>query len=213
MGGVSNFSDSNSTDENDNTKVVITGNDNQYVADVIRENDVNKLIVKASSAPTPVGDLTFQHALNGTSIDMNVDGSVTPVEFTIPANATQRTIVESMIFESFANGIKIDKFLSQNSALTNGVVIEIKSQDETFQFLPIQNTQEFDSHFSNGPGRSFELLFASGNDSMVARFGPQNPFILEPQGTYVSDDYIKVIISDDLESITKLSFLIFGAFE
>jgi hypothetical protein len=213
MGGVTNFSDTNQSDDNDNTKVVITGGDDAYIADVIEESGQKKLVVKSTNAPQPIGNLTFQHATNGGSEDMAVDGSSTPVEFSVLADATRDIIVEAMAFESFANGIKIDKFLSLNSELTNGILIEVKSEDEIFQFLPIKNTIEFDSHFAYGPGRSYNLLFASGNDSMVTRFGPEFPFVLKPQGTYASDDYVKVVIRDNISSINKLNFLIFGAYE
>jgi hypothetical protein len=206
--------DSNNTTDNDNAIVILRDEVTSLDARIIKDNDgIDKLQVKSSNVPQPIGNLFFQHALNGGSDDMNVDGSVTPVVFEIPADATRDIVVEALAFESFANGIKIDKFLSINSPLTNGITIEIKSEDTVFSFLSIQNTNEFDSHFSFGPGRSYRLTFASGNDAMVARFAPQSPFVLMKSGSYATDDYIRVSINDDISSINKLSFLAFGAFE
>ncbi len=191
----------------------LLGRDGQFLVDVIEEGGIYKIPVKATAAPQPIGNLFFLHALNNGSNSMSVDGSTVEVEFLINAEAGFDLIVNSMLFESFANGIKIDKFLSLNSDLANGILIEIKSQNETFQFLPIKNTQEFDSHFSFGPGRSFSLVFASGNDSMVARYGPDTPFIIKKQGTYASDDYIKVIVRDDISAIGSLQFIAAGGRE
>lgn len=191
----------------------LTGDDEQFVASVIQESGFNKLYVKATSAPQPVGDLFFLHATNGGSEDLNVNGSTTPVEFIVPADPSKDLVVNSLIFEAFAGGIKIDKFLSLNNALTNGILIEVKAEDEVFQFLPITTTSEFDAHFAYGPGRSFEIVFASGNDSMVTRYGPDTAFIIKKQGTYASDDYIKVIVRDNLNSIAKINFIASGAKE
>ena len=44
-----NIIDSNKTDDNDNTTVVIKGEDNQYAADVVQESGINKLVVKTSN--------------------------------------------------------------------------------------------------------------------------------------------------------------------
>ena len=213
MGGVTHISDSNTTDENDNTVVVIRGGDNAHTADVIEENGQKKLIVKATNAPQPVGNLIFEYATNGGSNELAVNGSGTPVEFLISPDATLDKIIEGLTFEAFSNGIKIDKFLSLNNELATGISVEIKADDEVFTFLPIVNTMEFDSHFAYGPGRSFQITIASGNDALITRFGPSNPFTLRPQGTFATDDYIKVIINDNLSSIVRLRFIAFGALD
>lgn len=200
-------------DRESSNPVRIVGGDEAFEADVVTEGGFKKLYVKATAAVQPVGNLFFIHAENGGSSQMAVNGSITPIEFTIPAEASDDLIVTSLLFEAFDGGVKIDNFLGLNSELDNGILIEVKSQDETFQFLPIKTTQEFDSHFSFGSGRSFSIVFASGNDSMVARFGLDAPFTLKKQGTYASDDYIKVIIRDNLSSISSLQFLAQGGRE
>jgi len=207
------ISDSNNTSSNDNTIVVLTDEITGRNASIITDTDgIDKLQVKSTAVPQPIGNLFFGQAVNGGSVDMSVDGT-TPVEFMIGADATKSIVIESLTFESFASGIKIDKFLSLNSELTNGIVVEVKSQDTVFQFVPIKNTNEFDAHFSHGPGRSFRITYASGNDAMVARFSPRNPFIIKKQGTYATDDYIKVIVQDNISQVGYLAFLAFGAFD
>lgn len=190
--------------------VRIVGRDESFAADVIQEDGENKLLVKSSNVPQPIGNLFFEYAADSSNIDMNVNGSGTPVEFFILAHPTLDKVVESLVFEALDGGIKIDTFLGQNSELANGILIEVKSSDEVFVFRPITKTQEFDSLFSFGSGRSFELIFASGNDSLVARFGSATPFVLKPVGTYATDDYIKVTIQDNISNINRLRFLAVG---
>lgn len=190
--------------------VRIVGRDEGFAADVVQEDGENKLLVKSTNVPQPVGNLFFEYATNSSNIDMNINGGGTPVTFEIAPHPTLDRVINSLVFKAFDGGIKIDKFLGQNSELTNGITIEVKSEDQIFVFQPIRNTQEFDSLFSFGSGRSFDLIFASGNDSMVARFGLSTPFVLKPVGTYATDDYIRVTINDNLSAISRLRFLAVG---
>lgn len=189
----------------------LLGRDGNFTADVFEEDGVAKLQVKATSVPDAIGNLFFEHAKNNGSPEMNVNGNGQPVDFVINSDSAADVIVESLAFEAFASNIRVDKFLSINSELSTGIILEIKSNDTTFQFLPITTTQEFDSHFAFGSGRSFQLIFASGSDSMVSRFGPTNPFIIKKTGTFTTDDYIKVTINDNISQISKLNFLAFGS--
>jgi len=188
----------------------LVGSDEEYAADVVLEDGERKLLVKSTNVPQPIGNLFFDYAANGLNIDMAVNGSVTPVTFEILPHPTDDKVIGSMVFEAFDGGIKIDTFLGQNDGLLNGITIEVKSEDQVFQFRPIKNTQEFDSLFSFGSGRSYELIFASGNDSLVARFGSATPFVLKPVGTYATDDYIRVTINDNITNINRLRFLAVG---
>lgn len=214
MGGVTNISDSNQTDDNDNTKVVITGGDDAFIADVIEEaNGEKKLLVRATSSPETLGAKFFKYAKNGSSEDMNVDGSTTPVEFILEATGTEDYIVEELRFECLDGNIKLDKFLGENNELTNGVLIEIKSEDTIFQFIPIRNTIEFDTLFAFGTGGEFQLITSSSVDAIAAKFSPSSPFRVCKQGTYTTDDYVKVIIQDDISSIDRLRLIVFGSEE
>ena len=95
--------------------VTITGGDEQFQADVVREDDVNKLLVKASVTPTTAARLVFDKALNGGSEDLAVNGSVTPVEFEVLADPTLDKIIRELKFSWYDGGIKIDTFLGLNS--------------------------------------------------------------------------------------------------
>jgi hypothetical protein len=169
-----------------------------------------RIRVEAINVAAPLDERFREFAKDGSSIDMNVDGSTTPVDFFVNADTTDDLNIDFLSFQAFDSGIKIDNFLGMNSPITNGVVIEIKSNDKLFTFQPIRNTTEFNSLFAFGPGRAFDLVFASGNDSMVSIFGPSSPFVLKKQGTFGTDDYIKVTIQDDIDTVARLRMLAGG---
>ena len=189
--------------------VKITGEDEVYIADVIAEDGVNKLWVKATSAPQIIGNLYEEYVKNGASNSLNVNGT-TPQTFIINALPGEDIIVTSMAFAGVDVGIKLTNFLGLNNALTNGLLIEVKSEDTVFQFQPIKTTYEFDIHFAVGAGGGFDIIGASSGDYMSAKFGPASPFIIKRQGTYASDDYIKVIVRDNISQVDLLKMIVFG---
>jgi|DEB0MinimDraft_6_1074348.scaffolds.fasta_scaffold125679_2 hypothetical protein len=206
MGGIN---DSNATTDADEVISRIAG-DAGVLADVITDTDgIDKLQVKSSSVPVALGNLFFLEAENGGSADMDVNGSGTPVEFTINAESgpgASDLVVQEMRFTAFDNGIQVDKFLALNSELSNGIDVEVTSQGTVFDFLPIKNTGELESHFSFGPGGKYELIIGSGDDFVTATFSPANPFILEKD----TSDKILVRINDNLSQVNKLQFIGFG---
>ena len=195
MGGISDLSPGN--------QYQLLGNDEQYTADVVRENGINKLYVKSSVTPATVDQLVYQEFSNGGSTDMNVNGSGTEVTFTVPAVASFDLIVTAIVIYGYDSGIKMDKFLSINE-LTNGLLIDVKSEDNNFEMLPIKTTQHFDARFAFGPGRSYEIVYAAGQDSLVARYTPPSPFVLRPTGTFGSDDFCNIVVRDNLSSVNNL---------
>jgi hypothetical protein len=204
--------DINSTNENDETivdgavgvKDPVTG----IEANVILEDNLNKLVVKASTVPDTLGNLKFTNATNGGSPDLNVNGAGTPVEFTVDAPVAVGTdlIISELVFEAFDGGIKIDKFLGQNAELTNGIEVEITSNGVMSAFNTIKATGEFNSHFALGNGGDFTLIFASGSDFMSAKFSTQSPFKLVGG----SGDKVLIRINDNISSVGEIHFQIFG---
>lgn len=190
--------------------IKITGGDEIHTADVISEDGIKKLWVKATSAPQIIGNLYEEYVKNGTSNSLNVNGSVTPVEFIINALPSEDIVVTSMAFAGVDVGIKLTNFLGLNNALTNGLLIEVKSEDTTFQFQPIKTTYEFDMHFAVGAGGGFDIIGASSGDYMSAKFGPASPFVIKRQGTYLTNDYIKVIVRDNISQVDLLKMIVFG---
>lgn len=160
-----------------------------------------------------LSDLFIEEALNGGSADMKVNGSVTPVDFIVAASATTDVFIEDLIFDAQANGIKFGQFLAQNTSLTNGIEVTIKS-DDVITVLPIiKSTEDFKNKFSalSGDGSHFRIDVQAGRDEMLAVFSFPNPFIVRVQGSFTTDDFIRVRIRDSLiAGLQRLNFRVKG---
>lgn len=159
------------------------------------------------------GDITAQiveFATSGGSDSLLVNGSVTPVDFIINASATQERFFESLRFEAIGNGIQFTKFLSQNQPLTNGVEVTIRSNNSEVTFPLIKTTEDFASFFARGPS-DFDFFDVSGSDYFRATLTFSAPFQLFKQGTFATDDFIRIRIQDNLATgISQFKFIGFG---
>ncbi len=189
----------------------ITGGNELHKADVVEKDDGTKrLLVDAQTTPVPLGRLFTENALNGGSPDMGISGGG-GTAFRLPLINEDR-IISSIVFYGRDSGIKFGKFLGNNSPLTNGIQVSVKSEDETFTFLPIQTTEDFRNKFAVSP-IDFVVDFASGEDAFTATFIPAAPFYIRKQTDYVSPDYIEIVIQDNLNGISYLECLVRGAID
>ena len=149
---------------------------------------------------------------DGVTVNMRVDGSITPKIFLVPAAIQTDIFIEEMRFFGNGNGIKMRNFLSKNAPLTNGVDIEIKSDNIVTTFPNLKSTEDFKNKFSFGQGAGgFSLDVEAGGDAFLAVYDFKNPFIIRVAGTFSTDDYIKITISDDLSSgINSFQFIAKG---
>ena len=161
-----------------------------------------------SVIPGAVSAIYLEHPVNGTLRDMNVNGSVTPVTFSIPLVPGYDILVKEIRFFGNSSSIKFGQFLSINSPLTNGISVEIKSDDDTFPTDPIYTTEDFKHEWSFGG--VFQLDDQPGLADFLASFVFETPFPIRSPGTFPIDDYLKIIIRDNLSAITKLRVLVFG---
>jgi hypothetical protein len=162
-----------------------------------------------------LADLFTQEAMFSGSSDLRVNGSVTPVVFSVPAQATQ-IFIEDMWFHAQGNGIQFGKFISQSGAgLTNGVYVEIKSDNTVTTFPIIKTTEDFKNKWAalSGDGANFQLILQSGKDEMIGIVKLPNPFIIRESGAFGigNDDYIRVYIQDNLTSgLSEFRFRVKG---
>lgn len=113
-------------------------------------------------------------------------------------------------FEALGNGIQFTKFLSRNSPLTNGILVTIRSNDSEITFPEILATEDFASIFSRGPD-NFDFYDVSGTDYFRSTLTFTAPFQLYKQGTFATDDFIRVRIRDDLTTgLVRFRFIGFG---
>ena len=138
------------------------------------------------------------------------DGSSTPVEFLILASPDKERFFTSLRFEAIGNGIQFGNFLSQNGSLATGLLVTIRSNDDEVEFPLIMNTEDFFSFFSRGPSdKDFDDV--AGADYFRATLSFTAPFQVFKEGTFATDDFIKITVQDDLSSgISQFKFIGFG---
>jgi hypothetical protein len=162
-----------------------------------------------------LSDLFIERASIGgldVDFDMTVNGSVTPVVFDVLAQIDTAIFVQELRFYGQGNGIKFANFLNLNSPLTNGIIIQIKSENIITELLPIRTTEDFKNKFSFPGAGSFRLDVAAGRDDFLATFVFGNPFLLTESGSngIGNDDFIKVFINDNLTSVGSLELIAKG---
>jgi len=166
-----------------------------------KDRDIGNINVQGTifSIPAGVSKRFFSFMENGGSSNLRVDGSSTPVTFTVqPQNSADEAIVTQIRCYGGGTSIKYGQFLSIPSSLTNGIEIEIQSEEEIFTFSLIKNTEDWKNLFAVPGGDDFQLSFQAGADQFIAIFDPGVPIPLKKLGTFTTDDSITVKIQDDL---------------
>lgn len=189
--------------------VSIADEESGYTADVqLGEDNVNRLVVDARLVPRPIQGLFISRFENAGSTDLNVNGSATPIEFEIPTTNFDRAINKISIYGRDA-GIKFGQFLAINQALTNGLLIEIKSDDNVFTSLPLVQTDDFRNLFCVSP-RDFTIDVFSNEDVFNATFVAPEPIIIRSNTEFTTPDYIKITVRDNLNTVNYLEANVIG---
>lgn len=146
-----------------------------------------------------------------TQIQMNINAATTDQVFTFPMDALDDLFISEIRFFGLGNGIQFQNFLSLNSPITDGILIQIKTDNNLVTFPVIRRTEDFADKFAFGGGDNFQLYIQSGADKFLASF-LSAPFPLRRSGTFGpgNDDYIRIIIRDNLSQITQLQAAIVG---
>jgi len=139
---------------------------------------------------------------NGTTGNIGDTNHITPESFYIDADATEQIIVKELRLHGLDAGIKYGKFLGINSKLSYGLQIEVKTQNKVFSLAGLYSTDDLKSIFSSNNG--WHLDIQSGGDHFLGVYEIPTPWILEPVGTYATDDYIKITVNDNLSGVDEL---------
>ena len=203
-------------------RVDITNGAESKVVDVNTYDEIDRLEVsttgEVSTTPGGIGDLFLIPAKNGSSDDLRVDGSETPVYFTFAADATYDSLVLEMRLYLGCVNIKFTQWNCKNDELENGVEVSIKS-DNTLLTLPlIKKTEDFKNKFSTAG--LFSIDYAASADQLLAIIKFDNPVVIRKQGYFGvgNDDYIKIKIQDNLVgseggNLNEFSSLILGFYK
>lgn len=139
--------------------------------------------------------------LNGSTKNMNVNGSVTPVYYTFAPSSGQIVYLDGLTIGLVDPGTpSLDKF-GDLSALTNGITIQKKVSGNTYDMAVIKDNSDLIGVFNNQKGLpSAGAAFVNDSDSYFGYL--KFPFPVTLYGD--SSDYIRIKINDNL---TGISFL------
>jgi len=157
--------------------------------------------------------LIFQHLSldnDGTTRDMNVDGSVTPQNFEFGVAAGQIAVLESFGFElQDAKGFGLNEFGNLGAALTNGLLIQMVESDGTLladftQGEPITTNAEM-YQYSMRVGLE---EWGAGDDMLHGRITFD---AVTGSSLVVSNGYkFRVVVQDNLTGLTKFHMYVGG---
>lgn len=162
-----------------------------------------------SVQPGPISDILIEQPLESASAEMAIDASSVSKTFVIPCSNSVDKFVEELRCFGNDNGVKFGQFLGINSALTNGILITIVSDETTIVLPNITTTDDLKHRFALGGGK-FQLDVQAGRDDVLASFMFENPFPIRSCGTNPTDDSVEFLIRDDLSSLITFQCLIFG---
>jgi hypothetical protein len=169
-----------------------------------------------STVPGGIGDAFYSYLKNTVgSNNFKIDCSpyiAGTCDFKVESVSDEIIFIEYIRCFGGGSGIQFGKFLSQSgTGLTNGLVMSVKSEDEIFTFEPIKKTEDFKNIMASIPGSDFRVDIQSGSDQFIAQFRPSVAIPLLPSGTFTTNDYINIKVSDDLSAgLAQLQCSVFG---
>jgi hypothetical protein len=153
-------------------------------------------------------------AVIGGSTEMIVDGSVTPVAFRISSDPVSDKLVESLKFIITDGTIKVgtSNFLGQNSALANGVTVDFYKDGVLVYAEPlIRDTNDILGQWATDAADN-KIISQPSGDYLESTFNLVDNN-LQFQLEAGENDYIEVVIQDDLTNIQTMRLLAGGFLE
>jgi len=185
------------------TDVTIWNEAGTYEADITIDN---RLRVANSDSENILERILFnQYLLNGANNNMNVDGSVTPVEFSVDSDVTYDIFLTKIIIHIKDNGITLGKF-GGLTALTNGFELIAKHDGTNIEIATFYANVGFvysgDTwEFLDGPFQSPDV-----DDLFVVHYDLATPLRIKKNST----DELRAVVNDDLTGITEIQVLVRG---
>jgi len=161
----------------------------------------NRLKVEANISALPATPVEYKivKLLNGSSPDMDVNGSSTPVEFDYTPDTDEVWYVERITFVLEDTGSpEPDDFGTISGPLSNGCLLEVQSNGNTIELANVTSNLEIVQSFANESYGDSNGILGSGasyKGSILFR----NPFIIQDS----TSDFIRMTIRDN---ITGLNF-------
>lgn len=136
---------------------------------------------------------------SGGSSSMNVNGSVTPVPFWLPADSTNDLYLDKLIIVIEDTLIDFSKF-GNLSALTNGIDLILKQNTVSQSLI---NKAKTNYEILRQTGSDFDVIKrkdSSNNDGLIIRYTLDSPRLIAG-----STDEIRLIVNDNLTSLVRFT--------
>jgi len=146
------------------------------------------------SFPSVSESIKNEFVLNGSSSDLLVDGSTTPVVFEYTSDTTHAIALQEIRFTIAANSITFgtDYFGSRAGPLTSGLLVEVLVESGTIVLYNLVQNESFVNFSSPG---GFEWVVSS-KDMMTSNYVIGGGLALRPNTT----DKVRVTVRDNLSS-------------
>ena len=149
------------------------------------------------------GPFTTKAFLNGSSRDMNVDGSGTPVDFTVVPTSSKMFYIARMVIFLEDQSINFNKF-GGRAALPNGIDIEIKEGGATRDPLNGESIKE------NLDMMAYDAdIYSAASDLLIAKI----EFLRAGTVIRLEDaesDYVTITVNDDLTTLDSFYIITYG---
>jgi len=156
-------------------------------------------------SPAQLSDVFEEFAYNAThGNDLTQDGSSVEIEYFINCSNEKDKFFTELRTYLIGSSVKFGQYGSLSSKLTNGLYLELRSDGElaNFSARAFKATEDFAISFAV-PSNRFNIHRQPSLHLMIAAHEYPNPFVIRKCGTFTTDDYIKVIVRDDLTSLTS----------
>lgn len=185
------------------SKSVIRGATSGHEAEV---TSTNRLRVD-TRASAPLGSVQEYLKDTGGSPDMDVNGSVTPVVFSYYAGSDYDVELSSITMIIEEPAIAFGTTFWGETGLTNGLLVEVKSEDLENVLCNPRYTRECLEAAEVG---GFDLVTATPDFARVVRAFPPGT-ILKKAGTYPGDeDYIRATVRDNISGLSYFRMIVRG---
>jgi hypothetical protein len=176
------------------------GTDNTEIGNV---SDSLKVYMSGGAQPvTPANQVVhvIDYLRNGSSRNMNINGSITPVVFTYTVPANETWYAEGLrVFMSDSGTMAIGEFGSLGSVLTNGLLIEFVISSTSYQYANIKTNEELAISFIEGFASVDGSSGFLNTNKLFMSCGTLDPFIRLNAG-----DQVKVTVQDNLSGLDQL---------
>lgn len=156
-----------------------------------------------------VAKLINQALKNGAANNMAVDGSAVSKVFSYspPAGFDVEISTVCLLCET-SNAMTFgNKFIDTTIAtLANGLLLEVKAADVAFTWQNCKRTRDLVELTEGG---DFEIVTATPNFFRAELWLPEK-LKLSKQGTWLTDDYLKATVRDNLTAITFMEIFFQG---